>query len=244
MNELTIITHTRLNNPYPELLERCKQSVDAALIPGAQHLVLVNDLPGLVGDGNQWVEFAHLRYSALQYSKYIAFVDDDDYIHSDSLKLCMDALLSSGAGVAVTNEVVVNVDGKQLSANRLPRAYCGVSMHPRTIHHLTIMKSELVSPVALDLALQFGVGIEWAMKASACLHGGGVHIPIDGAYWTQHTNRPSIMNNERRAYDEKILPMGNAIKKAFPVRQGLLPTVSIRYDHSTAVMETLNDIKH
>lgn len=223
---LTVVTHTRLHNPYPELLERCKQSVAAALPPNSQHLVLVNNPIELHGDGADFSEFfAHLRWSALQYSKYIAFVDDDDYIHRDSLRLCMDAISQTGAAAAVTNEVVVDVSGKHLSANRYPRYYCGVGMHPRTIHHLTVFNREFVQPAALELALQFGVGIDWTMKASVCLTGGAVHVPIDGYYWTQHKHRSTATSTAQDSYADKILPLGNAIKNAFPARFGQIPTV-------------------
>jgi hypothetical protein len=137
----------------------------------------------------------------------------------------MDALSQTGAGAAVTNEVMVDVDGKHLSANRYPRYYCGVGMHPRNIHHLTVFKRDFVQPVALELALQFGAGIEWTMKASACLTGGAVHVPIDGYYWTQHESRPGAQPNLRQQHANKILPLGNAIKNAFPSRFGRIPTV-------------------
>lgn len=214
--ELTVITHTRKNNLYPDLLERCKKSVKVALPPNSQHLVLTNELAGI-----HTAEFAQLRYDALKYSKYIAFVDDDDYIHPNSLRSCLNALKLSGAGVAVTNEVVVDEFGKELNANRLRRSYSDVCLHPRVIHHLTVLSSDAVSPLALDVALQFGVGIEWSMNASACLIGGGVHIPMDGAYWTQHKNRPY----NRHAYDKIISPMGDAMKKVFPSRTGLVPII-------------------
>lgn len=223
---LTVVTHTRLHNPYPELLERCKQSVAAALPSNSQHIVVFNDSTGMHRDSAQFAEFyANLRYSALQYSQYIAFVDDDDYIHPDSLRTCMDAISQTGTAVAVTNEIMVDVDGKYLSAYRYPRYYCGVANHPRTVHHLTVFNRDFVQPVALELALQFGAGIEWTMRASACLTGGAVHVPIDGYYWTQHKHRSTTMSTTQHLYADKILPLGNAIKNAFPTRFGRIPTV-------------------
>lgn len=220
--ELTVVTHTRKNNPYPELLDRCKQSVALALPPNSQHLVLTNDLDG--GQYKKAKAFSQLRYDCLKYSKYIAFVDDDDYIHPSGLSSCLNALSLTGAGVAVTNEVAVDVSGKELFANRGRRLYSNVCVAPGTIHHLTVLSSDAVSPLALELALQFGTGIEWAMKSSACLIGGGVHIPIDGAYWTQHTN--GGIDDRIRNYGRIILPMGEYMKKVLPTRKGLLPTIS------------------
>ena len=82
---LTVITHTK--NERPELLERCKKSVQEALPIGAEHLII--ECP----DRSTWVRSRMLHAKE---HDIIAFVDDDDYVSKNSFKLCIEALEKQG----------------------------------------------------------------------------------------------------------------------------------------------------
>lgn len=206
---LTVVTHTRRDRP--ELLLRCMASVADALPTDAEHRVI-----------ECYADFAKARYDATKlFSEFVAFVDDDDYISKESLELCVQAIQHTGAGCAFTNEVVVDVTGNELLANRSRRMYGGVSMHPRTIHHVAVIRTALVDERVLALNSKFDMGICWFIKASAALRGGAVQVPIDGAYWTKHTGQ--LTTNASGRYDNNIREMGRSIREAWPRSDGIIP---------------------
>jgi hypothetical protein len=198
---LTVVTLTR--NERPNLLARCKESVKAAMPAGGKHCVI-----------ECLSDFANTRFMASQIDEFVAFVDDDDTIHPDSLKLCLLALKSTGFGLAVTNEIMVNLEGKLIQHLRGEKSYGGISKHPRTIHHLCVFRSNAVDHKALELNTQFGIGIDWFIKASAALKYGAVHVQIDGYSWTQHEH--TMTRKDNPIYNDRFIEMGEAIRNTWP----------------------------
>lgn len=196
MTKLKVITHTRFARP--DLLKRCEQSVKEALPPGAEHLII-----------ECWRDWAEARLLAATSHELVAFVDDDDEIHKDSLRLCLEAL-QSGLGAACTDEVSVDSTGAERKSTYL-KTYEGVAKHPRAVHHLCVFRGHLVDPYALELHHKFGVGVDWFIKASVVLQHGCVHIPIDGYRWHQHSGQ---MTREHQALNARFIhEMSQAIRE-------------------------------
>lgn len=168
---LTVVTNTR--NERPEMLERCKASVLAALPEGAKHVVIP-----IMSD------FVENRCKSFLIDEYVAVVDDDDYIHPESLKLCMAAIQQSGAGLAFTSEVVVDNAGKVLQpSSKAPRMYQNIAMFPREAHQLRILRTSCLDERALNIARKYGLALDWLVTLQAAFVGGAIHVPIDGYYW-------------------------------------------------------------
>ena len=199
---LTVITHTK--NERPELLERCKASVQAALPPGGQHLIIE------CADRATWVKRRAL--DARQH-ELVAFVDDDDYIHPDSLKLCLAAIQQTGLGAACTDEVEVDVDGRTLRRISGKKTYVDSTVHPRIIHHICVMRGELIDERAIEFHQRFGVGIDWFIRESVVLQHGCVHVPIDGHFWTQHAGQHTL--HTRELYSRSMRDMQQLIRSTW-----------------------------
>lgn len=208
---ITIVTHTQFKRP--ELLERCKKSVAAALIPGSQHIII---------ECNS--NFAQARFDATQLNEFVAFVDDDDTISVDSIRKTYDAIVATGAGAATTNEATVDVDGRIIGVNTSRKFYGGATMHPRVIHHLTMLRATSVDAKALDLANKFKVGICWLIKSSAVMSKeGAVHVPIIGANWTMHRENTAQHVGESALYSASLRDIGRAIRSTWGEKQGMIP---------------------
>lgn len=208
---ITIVTHTQFRRP--ELLERCKQSVASALIPGARHIIIECN-----GD------FAQARYDATQLSEFVAFVDDDDTISTDAIQKTYDAIIATGAGAATTNEAMVDVKGNIIGVSEQRKLYNGVSMHPRVVHHLTMLRSRSVDERALHIANKLKVGICWLIKASAVMSpDGAVHVPIIGANWTLHNSLSTQHKKESSNYDSYIKVISKEIRTTWGERSGMIP---------------------
>ena len=205
---LTVVTHTRFDRP--EYLERCIASVKAALPAGAEHAVIPCN--------ENW---GKARYEATQLSEYVCFVDDDDYIDSQALTISLAALESTGAGMSVTNEVLMNKDGTVFHWHRTVKDYMGITIHPRAAHHLVLMRRSAVDVRALELHNKYGIGADWFLKASCALMHGGVQIPIDGYFWQQHEN--TMTNTENSVFMSKIRGMGADVRTTWPRGFGELP---------------------
>ena len=207
---ISVVTNTRYERP--ELLERCRLSVQAALPPGARHEIIPI-----------YSDWGIRRYESLLIDEYVAVVDDDDTIHPDSIKKCIAALEMTGAGFAFTNEVLVDESLNILGASdKSARTYVGVSAHPRAAHHLGVYRSSAISPKALELHNRFNLGIDWFATASAVFsEGGAVYVPMDGYYWTRHDNQDTII--QKYLYDNNIGSMGVAIRETFKIRLGRIP---------------------
>jgi hypothetical protein len=209
---LAVITHTQLKRP--DLLERCKESVAAALPEGAEHIVIECD------SYETWV---NRRIADAMNYEFVTFVDDDDYISPDSLTMCLLAMQDTGLGAAVTNEVEVYPDRTVRSAGR--RTYQAATIHPRITHHLLMFRGNLIDPKALEVHNRFGVGIDWFIAQSVIQQHGCVQVPIDGYFWTQHDS--SMTSQARETYMRSLRDMQYAIRETWPAKfSGELPVYS------------------
>lgn len=200
---ITVVTHT--NNKRPALLERTVSSVEAALVPNTRHVIL-----------ECYENWAQARYDATQLDDYVVFVDDDDTIASESLRLCLECLAAHpGVGLIITNEIEVDLEGNALKFVDGVRTYSTISHHPRVAHHMCVINRRFVDPEVVALHNQFGVGIDWAIKTSAALQGTAVHIPVFAYKWTQH--KDNMFTQEKAAFS-KAIPL---LSQAFRARWGL-----------------------
>jgi hypothetical protein len=165
--------------------------------------------------------WAQARVHATQLSEFVAFVDDDDIIAPAALSICLKALHQTGAGLAFTNEVSIDLSGKELYATRGTRRYGGIGIHPRTAHHLCVLRREFVDPRALELHNKFGMGVDWFIKASAALQGGAIHVPIDGYFWTQHDD--TMTRAAAPIFGTLIREMGHSIRATWRRADGEIP---------------------
>lgn len=146
---LIVVTQTRFTRP--EWLEQCKESVAAALPPGAVHLILNSP-------SEHW---STLRHEATQASEFVAFVDDDDIIDPLSLKLLLKALQTSNAGMACTNESTADIDLKNIKPMPdVPKIYERIRTQPRELHHLRMYRASAIDKTSLDLNNEIGCGID------------------------------------------------------------------------------------
>lgn len=209
---LTVVTHTQGNRP--ELLERCKASVAAALPPGAEHIVIPCH--------ENWGE---ARLAAMRMNEFVTFVDDDDTIHPMTLKYCLDAIQTHDAGLACTNEATVDINGTIMHEHKKAKFYGAIPVSPRTVHQLCLIRTKWVDPRALDLHNKYGMGVDWFIKASAALQGNAVHVPITGYYWTQHAD--SMTGRRGTAFHDKIGMMAIDIQTLWPNNGGRIPVYDI-----------------
>lgn len=220
---LTVITHTKFERP--KLLERCKRSVAAALPDGARHLIIE------CKDKDEWVQ---RRVQDAREHDIIAFVDDDDYIAPNSLKLCLAAMEQSGLAAACTDEVEVDLNENVLQRVRTKKTYMDSTIHPRIIHHLCLMRGKLVDEKAIELHRHFGVGIDWFIRESVVLQYGCIHVPIDGHFWTQHPGQDTI--HSRTRYSQEMRGMQAAIRETWPSKfRGRLPVFDVTSQKSVTI---------
>lgn len=197
---LTVVTHTMKS--WKRNISRCIESVADAMPANSRHIII--DLDDYAHN------FQEERYKALCLDEYIAFVDDDDYISKDSLRLCLEALTSTNSGIAFTNEVVVNADGSRMVNSRRVD-YNMLSLHPQIIHHLSMIKTSTVTPKTIELALRYKCGIEWLMKADSALHFGAIHVPIEGYFWVQHNKQWHRTHEWQNSFIKNIRSIGYEI---------------------------------
>lgn len=175
---ITVLTPTR--NLWPAWLEECRASV-AASLPASRHVV-VHCLPE---------EYVALRTTP-QATEYVAWVDDDDRVMPGAIQACVDAMESTGVGVAFTYEARIDQAGDRLGAvDTRRRTLRDVAMHPRGMHHLTVLRSRLIAPEVIEHAHRIGLGVDWLVRAYLALKHGVVHVPVVGYEWRQHGEQDS-----------------------------------------------------
>ena len=169
---VVVVTHTTGNRLIE--LDRCKRSVEEQLEKGDSHQVI------------QTMGLMKARWDSLRLANYIAWVDDDDYIMNDSLRLCKQAIEEHDVGIAFTNESLY-----EGAVHRAPRFYSDVATTPSAIHHLCLLKTSLIPESVWRDYEQIGMGLEWLIKGYLALKHGAIHVPIDGYHWTQHADQHS-----------------------------------------------------
>lgn len=195
---LTVSTIT--DGLQPQWLLECEASVAAALPAGASHVV---HLMGAGGD------FQLERWAATTApgSGYVAWVDHDDLIHPDALHACVTALEQTGAGIAFTDENIIDAAGQVIGhvgprSHRVTRR--DIAMHPRSLHHLAVIRLECLSEDVLEIALEVGIGIDWLMRAFVALRYGAVRVPMVGYLWRNHPQQESAQARWTAAYRDSM----------------------------------------
>lgn len=130
--------------------------------------------------------YAIERFDALRSYPYVGFVDDDDLVHRDAINACVEALETTGAGIAFTSQEVIDIEGLPIEITPPAQRYFEVAMHPQPLHHFALLRRSAVDDSVLASAIEFGIGIDWLMKAYAALKYGAVHVPMVGYQWRIH----------------------------------------------------------
>jgi len=198
---LTVVTHTNIK--LNRNISRCVQSVKNALPENGKHIV--------IGHSGDYIQFLKDRHNAMSLDDVIVFVDDDDYISEDSLKICMDALVANDVGIAFTYEIKVMKDGSQKRSSR-PFLHSEICKGPEIVHHMVAYRTKYISERSLNLALEYNCGIEWTMRTDAALAGGAVFVPIDGYYWVQHDTQSHKIKDLQNTFRNSIFWMSQEMK--------------------------------
>lgn len=209
--DLAVVTLTRFDRS--QWLAECEASVRQYLPDGGHHTVVFCE-PG---------EFQRMRWSTTvaTNAEFVAWVDDDDRVCGDALRLCVQALKETPAGVAFTHEARIDPQGDRLSVCTHPRTLRDVAMHPRCLHHLTVIRRQCLSPEVWEHAERIGVGIDWLIRAWCALKHGAVQVPIVGYEWRCH---PEAMSQtyERTAY-EAAMPALREVTTSWMTRNATIP---------------------
>lgn len=184
--KLTVITHTLGTSKW---MNRCVESVEKYL-PSCSEAAVHQVIPLTEQD-----DFLQARWDAFQLSEYVTLVDDDDEVDNDSIRMCLAALETSGAGVAFTNQTVIDEHNEILRIDNRELKYSTVARSPQSIHHLAVVRRSAIDPELLDIAKEIGTGIEWLIKANAALRRGAIHVPIQGYKWRRHNSQHSLRDH-------------------------------------------------
>lgn len=204
----TVVTLTAGNRPG--YLASCLSSVAAGMPAGGAHEVTVCPPDA---------DFQCARWeTTMRHGGMVAWVDDDDEVANDGLRLCKEALERTGAGIAFTYEERMNVHGENIGGGipfgELPRTLRDVAMHPRMLHHLAVIRTDCLRPEVLEQADRIGIGIDWLMRAYVALKHGAVQVPVYGYRWRQHAQQESKTTTWDLAY-EAAMPALRQITKSW-----------------------------
>lgn len=196
---LTVVTHTR--GDRPELLRQCCASVEEHLPAGAQHKVIKLD------SGNDLYTWASARLDSLLLDEVVAYVDDDDYLVNDSLRVAYEAMCATKAGLVFTGERMVDLHGKSMYDSDIvaPKFSSSIACHPNVAHHLCLIRTDCVASQCWTHTRDYGPAIEWMIKGSAALSSGSaVFVPLIGYCWRQHPSSLSKSSFWRKPYTAEL----------------------------------------
>ena len=94
-----------------------------------------------------------------------------------------------------------------------------------SVHHLVVMKSNLIDEKALLLANKYNIGIEWFMIASTVLKGKVMHIPKSLYTWTRSPSQKSVI--QQQMFRSNISKMQTDIKNTWGEREGPIEQIRI-----------------
>lgn len=195
-------------------LDECRISVAAALPSSATHVV--HHCAPDVFQETRWLS-THGRAE-----QYVAWVDDDDLVTPAALRACVEALEETGAGIAFTYEGRIDEAGRALPARYPRRTLRDVAMHPRSLHHLAVIRRACLDPVVYEEARRIGIGIDWLMRAWCALQRGAVQVPFVGYLWRQHEDQESKTLHWQQAY-EIAMPELRRVTKSWMRRDETIP---------------------
>lgn len=117
----------------------------------------------------------------------VACLDYDDRLVAGAVQSCVEALESTKAGVAFTWEARMDEQGRRTSTRRGPVTRQQLATAPESIHHLAVVRSELLPGNVLDLAEQLSpLCVDWIVKAYLAFKFGAVQVPMVGYEWRHH----------------------------------------------------------
>lgn len=173
--KLAVVTLTR--GGAPRWLGECTESVKAALPAYGHHFVHQSD------------NFQRDRWESTvdAGAEYVAWVDDDDRVIPGALDRAVRALDETGAGIAFSYECQIGADGAQYPF-KAPRQKTrrDVAMHPRSLHHLTVLRASCLDDEVYQHAARLGTGLDWLIRAWCTLKHDAVVVPLIGYEWRQH----------------------------------------------------------
>ena len=197
MMKLAVVTLTR--GDHHQWFDAMAESVATALPEGAEHIIL------------QCTAHEHIepmRWGCFELAEYVAFVDDDDLVLNNSLRLCLNALeLNPDVAVAFTDERYIDAEGNTINSPHDPDRrlqYEHMYMSPQTVHHLVMIRSSAVDREGQRLNEILGIGGEWLMKVGAAIKGGAIHVPIEGYAWRRHDGQHSSADVWKAAYGNRL----------------------------------------
>jgi len=179
---LTIITHCNVNRDIDR--SKCFDSIERALG------LLDCDWNILPLDCKTHNDFLIARHESVTSRKgFIAFVDDDDWIEPDAIRLLLGAIEQNpNTGIVYSDEGIAH-DNCDIICSKAGTEYGDMLYGAGRMHHICAINSEHVTSTSLHIALKAGCGIEWAMKAQAELTAGAVYIPKKLYNYRIHNDR-------------------------------------------------------
>lgn len=202
--KLAVVTFT--NHSRPELLARCKRTVARWLPEDAEHVIVELD-----GFDN----FGQARKDALNLAPVVCFVDDDDEVVNDSLRLCRDALLRHDAGFAFTDEKIIVQHTGASSVRDGRRTYEELFTDPWKFHHLTMYRTAYVPDLPTAGIVS---GSEWLLKVGAGMTHGAVHVPVVGYNWWRY--KASMLRKKTGKTYTEVQALADSYKG---MKSGLVP---------------------
>lgn len=184
---LAVVTFTR--GDRKDLLEECKQSVQACIPSDGTHHVIH------VPNPESW---NRARMKAIDLAEFVCFVDDDDLVVNNSLTLCYNVIKNSSVGLVFTDEALTNERGGILKVREGPRFYEDVTKQPERIHHLSILRN---CDVSFPIGPVSHGNLDWFLRTSAIRTSGAIHVPMIGYHWRQHPNQMSSV----RGFTKRVL---------------------------------------
>lgn len=148
---------------------------------------------------------------------FFAFVDDDDTLESDCDQIISAALKQhSDKGVIISDENIMSADGKTKKHFSVRKSYLSAAMSPRNMHHLCLMRVDAIDiDGALEIHSEFGIGIDWCLKASAALRAKAIHVPRPLYNWRNTPNNMTSKDSHR--FLQSMGEIGNRIMQRWPV---------------------------
>jgi hypothetical protein len=172
---VTVFTLTRADRVPGQWFGQCCASVRGQ----ARHVVLLDQL-GYVGS----------RLWCYSQGETMANVDDDDIVMPGALQACEEALVATGAGIAFTWQRYVGPDGSILRERREPVTRRMAASTPDSIHHLSVLRTDLLPRALLDEIAERGLlHVDWIVRAYLALVHGAVQVPMIGYAWRQHSGQ-------------------------------------------------------
>jgi hypothetical protein len=200
---LTAVTFT--TGARPAWLDECVESVRKQYFDGLHQAIVHSD----AGDPGWQLD----RWHALHLDEFVAFVDDDDIVMNDALRLCLRALQETSAGIAFTRQCNINANGERVIA---PDAWhatrlADVARNPCAIHGLAVIRRSALDSVVIEEARRLGIGIDWLCKAYAAATSGAVHVPITGYGWRRHAGQQTAQPTWQAQFNGRAAEISDVI---------------------------------